>query len=318
MDNMILLTKELHEVGYLEADIDFEVGNSDASNDFEITTTQKNIEGLYIPHTEWGGLVEYAEISNTSEEITYKGYTWRGLLAQSIIIPPTGSDYKTVSGDANAIIKSMLSDVLGGFFSVPDTKSGITISKHQFLLYETLLDGLEEMLSEVGARLYIHAEKEKAGEAVKIYVEAVEATTLVGSYTADSPVQMTFTNDGMGINHLYACGKGDLQARTKMNIYIDNKGKVSTTQYYTGLQERTAYYDANNIDDGELFESGKKRLLELASSASIEIKADESVNLEVGDIVKGYFSGIEVSAPIEKKVYKISGGAHSTEYTVSN
>ncbi len=318
MDSMILLTKELHEVGYLTADIDFEVGNSEASNDFEVTTRQKNIEGIYIPHTEWGGLVEYTEASNSTEEITYKGYTWRGLLAQRIIIPPKGSNYKIVSGDANTIISSMIGNILGGIFTVPEKKSGITITKHQFLLYETLLDGLEEMLTEVGARLYIHAEKEKAGEKIKIYVEAVKAATLTGSYTADSPVQMTFTKDGMGINHLYACGKGELQERTKMDIYINNKGVVSRSKYYTGLQERVAYYDANNIDDDELFESGKKKLLELASSTSVEIKADDSVNLEVGDIVKGYFNGITVMAPIEKKVYKVSGGSASAEYTAGD
>lgn len=318
MDSMILLTKGLHEVGYLTADIDFEVGNSEASNDFEITTTQKNIEGMYIPHTEWGGLVEYTETSNSTEEITYKGYTWRGLLAQRIIIPSKGSDYKIVSGDANTILKSMVENILGGIFTVPAKQSGITINKHQFLLYETLLDGLEEMLSEVGARLYIHAEKEKAGEKIKIYVEAVKAATLIGAYTADSPVQMTFTSDGMGINHLYACGKGELQARTKMDIYINNKGVVSKSKYYTGLQERVAYYDANNVEDDELFESGKKKLLELASSTSVEIKADDSVNLEVGDIVKGYFNGITVTAPIEKKIYKVSGGSATAEYTAGD
>lgn len=318
MDRAILLTKELHEVGYLEADIDFEVGSSDASNDFELKTAQEGIEGLYIPHTEWGGIVEYTEVSNSTEEITYRGYTWRGLLTNKIIIPPKGSDYKIVSGDANAIIKSLIGSAFGGIFTVPAKQSGITIKNHQFLLYETLLDGLEEMLSKVGARLYIHAEKEAAGEKIKVYIEAVKASTLTGSYTADSPVQMTFTSDGMGINHLLACGKGELQARTRMDIYINNKGEVSRSKYYTGFQERTAYYDANNIEDDELFEKGKKKLLELASSRSMEIKADSSVNLEVGDIVKGYFNGITVTAPVEKKIYKVSGGSTTAEYTVGD
>ena len=315
--DMIKLTKDYHETGYLYADVDFEVGDSDASNDFEITTPE-GIQGLYIPGTEWGGLVEYVELSNTSAEKTYKGWTWRGLLSQRIIIPPSGSDYKTVSGDANNIIRQLIGTSFGTLIRVPTKSSGITITNHQFTLYETLLDGLTEMLEEVGAKLYIHAEKEAPGKPIVVYVEAVTATTLEATYTDESPVTLAVKSDGMGINHLYACGKGDLQARKRMDLYLDNKGLVSTTKYYTGIQERVEYYDANNIEDDELYKYGEKRLLERASSTTIEIKADSSADLEVGDIVKGYLNGVEIFAPVKKKVYKIADGVAEAEYTVGD
>lgn len=327
--DLILLTKDLHEIDRVRGiDADFEIGTDDSSsesnadskttNTFEVDAPALDAAGLYIPGTEYGGLIENIKETSTSETVTYKGWTWRGLLDQAIVVPPTGSDYKTVSGEANSIIKSVLSGVLGGFFTVPETDSGITVKSYQFQLYTTVLDGLEDMLEENGARLYIHADKVTAAQPIKITVEAVKATTLAGTYNSDSSVGLTFKSNQMGINHLICMGQGELQKRQRIDLYLDGSGNVSQKQTFSGFQERQAYYNYSNAEsEDELIKSGTERLKKLASSAGIAISSvSTNKALEIGDIVTGNLGSISVSAPITKKIMKISGGRVSISYSV--
>ena len=320
MPQLILLNSDMTEIGSVDIDIDAEYGTSeDSTNDIEISTQEIQAYhpgGIYIPGTEIGGLFEYSKSKTDTDIQTLKAWTWRGLLAQSLILPTAGSNYKIVSGEANSIIASMLSNVLGGFFRVPGTSSGLTISSYQFPLYINTLDGLEGMLENYGYRLSIHADKVSNGVAVT--VEAVEATVIAGTYNDDSDIPMIFTDDNMGINHLLCAGSGELQARMKVDLYIGADGKVTTTQYYTGFAERTAFYDyssAESMDD--LVDYGSKRLLELASHRTLTIEAPEDMDIEVGDIAQGTFpDGTVVQLPIVKKIYRIAGGLILTEVKI--
>ena len=320
MPQLILLDTDMKEIGSVDIDLDAEYGSSeDSTNDIEISTTEiqeYHPGGLYIPGTEIGGLFEYSKSKTDTDIQTLRAWTWRGLLTQSLILPPVGSDYKIVSGDANSIIADILSNVLGGFFRVPSTSSGLTITAYQFPLYINTLDGLEGMLEAYGYRLSIHADKTVDG--VEVTVEAVEATVIEGTYNDDSDIPMIFTDDNMGINHLLCAGSGELQARMKVDLYIGEDGKVTQTQNYTGFAERTAFYDyssAESMDD--LIDYGSKRLLELASHRTLTIEAPEELDIEVGDIAQGTFpDGSVVRLPIVKKIYRIAGGLIITEVKI--
>lgn len=317
---MILLDKEMKEIGPAILDIDFEVGDISALNDFEFTA-QSSLDAyaIYIPDTEWGGIIEYDEGTTDSESITLKGWTWRGLLSQEIIEPPAGSDYKVVSGELNAVIRDILSGVLGGFFTVPDVDTGKSITSHQFRLYTTVLEGLMDMLSGCGYRLKIYAKKTDAGGSVQVFCEAVPATTVEGQYDEDTGLGLRFVRNQMGINHLVCMGAGRLQDRDRVDLYVQDDGAIGKTQYYTGFLERTAYYDYNNAESlEELEESGKKRLKELAGYKKLEITDVEGQNLEIGDIVIGRHRsmGITVEKPVIKKILTIQGGKETIEYQV--
>lgn len=316
--DLILFDADFHEIGPAILEIDVEVGDSSASNDFELSTVLSDFSGFYIPGTEVGGIVEYrASVSNKAVN-TLKGWTWRGLLSQWIILPPSGSDYRIVSGEANAVIRRLLAECLGGFFSVPEEDSGLTIGSYQFKLYTSMLDGLMDMLSEYDYRLDIYAKKTEAGGRVQVCCRALPAKKLEGEYNNDLGLTLTFTNDQMGINHLICMGKGELQNRQKLDLYIGKNGKVTTTQYYTGLAERQAYYDYSSAESlAELRKSGNEKLKKLAGSKKLRIDA-ESVDLNVGDIVVGRYreTGLVVEAPISKKIYRISDGRMTIEYGV--
>lgn len=317
---MILLDKDLKEIGPVSLDIDFEVGDISALNDFELTAQSPlDAYAIYIPDTEWGGIIEYDEGTTDSESLTLKGWTWRGLLSQEIIEPPAGSDYKIVSGELNDILRDILSDVLGGFFVVPNVNTGKSITSHQFRLYTTVLEGLMDMLSDCGYRLNIYAKKTEAGGRVQVFCEAVPVTTVEGQYDEDTGLGLRFVRSQMGINHLVCMGTGQLQNRQRVDLYVQEDGSIGKTQYYTGLLERTAYYDYNNAESlEELEESGKKRLRELAGYKKLEITDVEGQSLEIGDIVVGRHRamGITVEKPVIKKILTIQGGKETIEYQV--
>lgn len=319
---MILIDSALHELGDIEFDVDLEIGSTEKStNDFELNSNilfAKDTAGFYIPGTEIGGLIEYSKDRTDQDYSTLKGYTWRGLLSKSIIMPPSGSNYKIVSGEANSVITSMLSGILGDFFTVSTSASGCTITNYQFPLYINMLDGLEGMLEAYGYRLKITANKVASNQPIQILVEAVEAQLIKGTYNEDNGILMSFESDNMGINHLICGGSGELQNRMIRHLYIDSDGNVSTTQYYFGFDERQEFYDyANAESEDDLLDYGKKRLLELASHRTLKMEAPEDYELEIGDLVQGVFpDGTIIRSPIVQKIFKIENGMISTEYKI--
>ena len=319
---MIVLDSYLHELGEIETDIDIEYGTSeDSTNDFEVTDAQmENVAagGFYIPGTEIGGLFDYVKINSDSDFRVYKGFTWRGLLKNSIIMPDAGEDYKIVSGDANVVISNMLSGLFGGIFSVSAEDSGLTLSNYQFPLYINLLDGIEGMLEKNDYRLKITAQKVQSHRPIQILLEAVPAVQVSGTYNEDNGIAMSYVIDNMGINHLICGGSGELQNRMIRHLYIDNNGNISSTQYYFGLDERTAFYDYPNAEsEDDLLEYGMQQLKELASSKSLTMQAPEQFNLEIGDKVRGVFpDGTEIISPIVSKIYKISNGTMNIELKI--
>lgn len=313
MDELIYLTSDLSEIGPCRADVDFDVGN-DATNDFVLKgILPDSIGGLYVPGTEFGGLLEYLQTSNRNDVVTRKGYTWRGLLEKGIITPPAGSDYRIVSGDANAVMASLLSGFMGGFFHVPETAAGITIDNYKFPLYCSYLEGLTGMLQEYGAKLVITADKPAAGSCIVVTIQAKRRVTIGDKYSEEFPVSLTYTDDGMGINHLICLGPGELQNRTRVDLYVQEDGSIGTTQYFTGFRERTELYDYSNSEsESNLVTYGKRRLRERMSKKTLQLN-DADVDGDIGDLVYGCMNGISTTSPITRKILTVTGGIWKRE-----
>lgn len=314
--DLIMINSSLHETGIICADVDIEIGTSEALNNFEFNNIMEfPAAGFYIEGTEYGGMIEWDKTSSSSEKMTLKGWTWRGLLTQDIIIPPPGYDYRIVSGDANDIIRNMLPGILGGFFTTPETPSGCTITNYQFPLYINVLDGWMGMLEGSGYRLSIHADKPAEGQAVAVTVEAVQADQIEGTANEDSPYTVEITNNRMGINHLVCMGRGELQNRQRWDLFVGEDGQISPFPYYTGFAERTAYFDYGNAESmDELKKHGRERLLSIASSRTVQIRANGSQDAEVGDVVQASLGGEVITTPIVKKIVKIKDGVPTYEY----
>lgn len=114
LDRFIFSDEDRVEQGILQNfDIDLDLTDT---KDFEIKmnadVAQLN-EGYFwfMDDEEYGGIVD--KISSDSEEntITYSGRNARGILASKVVIPPSDTSYKTLSGDVHDCINDILTSV---------------------------------------------------------------------------------------------------------------------------------------------------------------------------------------------------------------
>ncbi len=296
---------------------------------------------LYIPGTEYGGLLEEQQTSTKDNRITWRGYTWRGMLGQKLIYPPEGQTHLTVSGDANTIIGSILGNRFGSLFCAEEQESGIQIKNFRFDRYCSVLSGLEKMLAAKNARLQIVYRQGNPGEyGGQVVVGAVPVTDWSEELECSQDGKMHFTtkDSRMGINHLVCAGEGEMHFTTKdsrmginhlvcagegegidrkiLHLYVQKDGSIGQTQYYNGLDEREALYSYTSVeDDAKLLEEGTARLRELMNYKQMDATISD-VDVEIGDIVGGRdrITGMSLQKPIVNKILRMNNGIPSVEY----
>lgn len=314
--NLIMISTSMHEYAAITPiSFECEVGSGDASNDFELRGYDVFQGGVYIPGTEYGGLIECPEDTTGEDLHTYKGWTWRGLLTQAVVSPPSGADYYTASGDLHEIISGLVSTRFSGLFTVPSTLTGVT-ANFQADRFCTVHEALTDLCEENGYKLVIEAYK---ADTVKVELRAEPVVTVAGTYNEDNRLSLTFADNRMGVNHLICMGKGELKDRQRVDLYVDQNGNIGTTKYHTGLWEREQYFDYPNAESlAELEKQGRKRLKEVMSKKTLQINRIQDVEMDIGDIVTGKHtvSGTSVSAPIDRKSFTYSGGTMRLEYHV--
>ncbi|MDR1815639.1 MAG: siphovirus ReqiPepy6 Gp37-like family protein, partial [Clostridiales Family XIII bacterium] len=313
----------------LYSSLDFAPGES---NDFEIKVSRSASKAqgvekgafVFLPGTEFGGMVRTFSAQSDGDEVTWGGLCWRGMLERDVVQPFAGDDYRTVSGDANAVIAQILAEngSVGEFFTVPSSAS-VDIPSYQFARYTTKLEGLTRMLETVGYRLSIHAERGNSGEAFSVVVEAVPIVDYSEEweYSKNKGGSVTLAEKGEGINHLICLGKGDLKDRLRVDVYLQADGSVGTTKYYAGEDEMVAIYELTSAEDAsELAKGGIERLLGLADGMELSLDYADGDDPEIGDVVGGrdYDLGIALQRAISGKIYRASGGKSSIELKVSN
>ena len=193
------------ELGYiLNANIDMEIGEDEKNsiNDFEIEFKRSGWDGtiefgsqLYVPDTEYGGIVQEISTSTKANSITTKGYTWRGMMTKKIIQPGSGQDYATVEGELNTIVKQKVQEAFPGLFYGVSEDTGVEVTNYQFDRYCTLHEGLRKMLQSVGYRMeikYIQGDKYEMGY---VQVKAVPIVDYSSEYEFSNDQNMNFKMD---------------------------------------------------------------------------------------------------------------------------
>lgn len=317
--DLILATSSGVEECVLDYDFDLDVGDT---NDFQVNLNYGTWDDriaigkkLYIPGTEYGGIIKYIQSATNTGEITLKGFTWRGYLAHRIISPPAGSDYRIVSGELNSVIASLVS--IPGF-RVETKSTGRNVS-YQFKRYVDAASGLEAMCESVGYRLDLkYVQTDTSGY---VLVQALPSGNFGGTveYSQDSMIDFDSVNNQMGINHLVCLGKGELKNRTVVHLFADKKGKISQIRTIKGIDEIVQVYDNSGAELETLVESGTTKLKELISKQSFtpSIK-DSETELFLGDIVSGvdYITGNSVTKPIADKIINRTMGQLSINYKI--
>ena len=109
---------------------------------------------LYCDGGEVGGVVDGIAPDTGEGTVTFSGRTWHGVLDGNLIAPAAGQDYKTVDGEANAAIGSLVGEMgISDLFAADPADSGVRVS-HQFgRPAATGYQGLVDMLAGSGAKL---------------------------------------------------------------------------------------------------------------------------------------------------------------------
>ena len=285
--------------------------------DFEIAFSKPELSGgelLYIDGTEYGGIIDSVTHSTESDCTIYKGRTWHGMLAGKIVKPPSGSDYYTLSGDANTCIATLLTYVgLTDVLTARSTSSGITVSSYDFDRFTNAYNGLLKMLASANAVLRI----ERHGGITELWAESL--TTITNE--ADSDLMgFTITDSVRVPNHLVCAGEGELQQRVILDLYADASGNVSTTQTFTGVDEIAVFYNYTNADATQLLEDGTKELESYQQGGGAEIQANTVGDWHVGDKlqVRDNRTGTVITPTIGKKIVKVKDGVLSVDYEIGD
>lgn len=339
---LILADYSLNDIcAVMDADADFEIGTE---NTFEVKVrrdrwredyTYRNV--FYIKNTEFGGVIGEINTNTGLDTISLLGYTWRGMLGMKVIRPPSGQDYKVVSGELNKVLGELIVEYYGEpqindpdnetdirtahFFTVSYDDTGVNVENYQFERYCTLLDGIGKMLGSAGYRLQIRYIQRNQGQRGIVELSAVPVTDYSGQIelSQDSRLNFVFKNKKNGVNHLICLGKGELQDRQVIDLYVQRDGTIGSRQYYSGDEEIAQVYEDTSSETDELQEKGMEKLQELMDSSSFTMDVETlGIDVDVGDIIGGrdYITGLYAKKPVAKKIYRTEGDAVSMEYGV--
>lgn len=324
---MVILTSptgnELKSLQHTKFDVDL-----NETRDFELRMPAnlytKDIQEkgrLFIPQTEYGGLIGGVETQTATDEIIIKGRSWRGILSKKVIKPPEGSAYKIVSGELNKILKALIDEHgLSGLFTVPQTDTKTTVISFQFDRYTTLLEGIEKLLKSVEHRIDVKYMQQERGLPGFVNLQAVKIADLSEriELSQDSRLDFTFAEVKNGVNHLICLGQGELTDRVVVDLYMSKDGTVGTTQHYFGIDEVTEVYEDTSAENIEtLIERGTQRLTELTAKQTFTMNlANLSVEADIRDIIGGrdYITGMSMAKPIVNKIYTEENGVVKIEY----
>lgn len=309
-----------------EADIEISISPeaSVTSNSFSFTLDERtwtedpvNIgHAIYVPDTEYGGFITQI-IHNTGQRtVTLRGPTWRGILFQQAIEPPSGQSHFTLeSTDANAVIQAVIGDRFGSLFDVSTVDTGVDISDSW--RYQTCAAALHKVLAENGLRLqitYNNAEKAALLEArlVTLHADKIELSQDYGiNFTSTSGRLETY-------NRCLALGSGELAARTVINVYRDSGVYYTTVPEGWDVDfERTTVFDYPNAEsEADLIAAAIAHLKESEAENAITIdQIIASLEVDLGDIisVRDRLTGMTAQSPITSKLLTIRSGVLKIE-----
>lgn len=215
-------------------------------------------------------------------------------------------------------MKSLIEPEFDGLFVVSQENTGVTVSNYKFDRYCTLLDGLTKMLKSKGYRLELTFQREE-NEPGYLYIEAVQIVDYSDQIELSQDCQLNYTMDDKrdGVNHLIVTGKGELQDRNVLHLYVQEDGSLGKTQYYTGLQEIMEVYENTSTETDELEEASIEKLQELMNKKTFKMDvAALGIDVNIGDIVGGrdYLTGMYMAKPVENIVYELIDDVESKTY----
>ena len=196
--------------------------------------------------------------------------------------------------------------------------TGVSVTNFQYDRYCTLEEGLTKLLKSKGYKLNI--EYDQTLKRVVVSAAPIVDYSTDVEFSSDMQLNYTMHMQGDGVNHLICLGQGELKDRTVYHLYVNQYGEITTTQYYTGVDEITEIYDYAGAELADLIQYGKEHLQEIMNDNRFEITVNPNTDIQIGDIVGGrdYLSGMTMTAPITGKIVKWDNGFQTIEYKIED
>lgn len=313
---MVILATEQKEIGKIkDSNITVDLNNT---RTFSIQIARSNwskeltfLNYVYVPESEFGGVIGDILTDTTLDYVELKGFTWRGMLENKVIEPPAGSDYKIVSGELHTVMKELIESEFDGLFVVSDIDTEVVLEDYQFDRYCTLLFGLTKMLKKYGYRLKLTHKREKGVQGY-ILVQAVPIVDYSSQIELSKDCRINYSMEDMrnGVNHLIVAGKGELQDRNVFHLYAWPDGSIREEQYYTGKQEIEKLYENTSTETEELRSKAEEEFKKLINKKTFKMDVEKLGidDIGIGDIVGGrdYLTGLYGAKPIENIIYSIT------------
>ena len=321
---MVILATDQKELGVIR-DANITINPNNESKELSVQIARCNWHEdlrfgryVYVPGTEFGGRIGEVMTDTALDYVELKGYTWRGMLEHKVIEPPAGNDYKIVAGELHSVMKELIEPEFDGLFLVSSVDTGIILSGYQFDRYCTLLEGMVKMLKSVGYRLNIRHKRIK-GEPDYVLIEAVQIRDYSSQIELSKDCKLNYTmNDKRnGVNHLIVAGKGELQERNILHLYMWPDGSIRNEQYYTGIDEIVQVYENTSTETEKLQSQSEEKLKELCNKKTFKMDIEKlGIDVGIGDIVGGrdYLTGLYAAKPVENITYSIIDDVVSKVY----
>lgn len=306
---------------------DFEIGSD---NDFEVempvslynSEIYEKGRYIYCDGTEYGGRIEEIKSDTSDGVVKIYGETFRGMLNDKVVEPPTGEAYLYVSGDLTNCLKTLLGGQYTDVFKVSDALTGVSVSNFKINRYDYILDAMESLLESKGYRLDISVINEEAQFFVELSAKVNEVDDEISQ---DYDFNFSIEKKMLKYNYMIALGSGQLEKRTVIYLHQKDDGTVERVSKIPDGDDVKVYkYDYSSSDssesDDELFNSAVDKFLEInePDSQTMTIGEDVQIELQIGDIVSGrdYITGITIEEPVTKKILKVKNGIPITSYGI--
>lgn len=314
------------EIGFVRENIelDLDIGKT---NDFEIRIDMNVWERekfwyenrLYVNGTEYGGIIQDLEVITKTNEIVFRGDTWRGMLTRKVVEPPSGQNNLILNGELNQVIRGLVENRYEGLIVVDNVDSGIEVKNWSVDRYVTLYDALIKLVTAYNHRLQIAYQRSDGSAPGAVHVEAVPVRDWSGEleYSQDQRLHFDIRDCRTGINHLVCAGTGQNEERIVIHLYVQKDGSISEKQYYKGLQEKAAVYEFTSADRASLLDYGTKQLQSLQNYKKLNLSISNA-DLELGDIVGGRerITGTILNKPVIQKILKVSKKRATINYEI--
>lgn len=321
--------KDRYDMMYLsdKCSFDFEIGSE---NDFEIGIPVSLYDSeiyekghyVYCDGTEYGGRLEGIKSDTSDGVVKIYGETFRGMLKDKVVEPPTGEAYLYVSGDLTNCLKALLGGQYTDVFKVSDTLTGVSVSNYKVNRYDYILNAMESLLEPKGYRLDISVINEEEAFFVELSAKLNEVDDEISQ---DYDLNFSIDKKILKYNYMIALGGGQLEKRTVLYLHQKGDGTVEqVSEIPNGDDIRVYKYDYSSSDstgnDTELIDSATKKFNEIneSDSQTMTISDGSQIELELGSVVSGrdYVTGITIQEPVTKKILKVKNGIPTISYGI--